>query len=94
LGRARSFGRVLLAIAIPVLALGALMQVSGLEASLTTFNDQMALLPLGLSRILGITVHLGIPTELPLYVLAFGGLLAVLGLLFGGARRAVSNAAV
>ncbi len=94
LGRARSFGRVLLAIAVPVLGLGALMQVFGLEASLTTFNDQMALLPLGLSRILGITVHLGIPPELPLYVLAFGGLLAVVGLLFGGARRLARPAVV
>ncbi|MFC7485106.1 hypothetical protein ACFQX7_40615 [Luedemannella flava] len=32
----------------------------GLERALTVWNDQLALLPWGLSRILGITVHLGI----------------------------------
>ncbi len=84
--RLRALGIVLVGIATPMLGLGALMAASGLEAALTTFNDQMALLPLGLSRILGITVHLGIPTEIPLYVLALGGVLAVVGLALGAAR--------
>ncbi|MFN8184730.1 MAG: hypothetical protein U0R23_09940 [Candidatus Nanopelagicales bacterium] len=88
-GRLRSLGRVLIAVAVPVVALGALMQWSGLESALTTFNDQMALLPLGLSRILGITVHLGIPTEVPLYLLAAGALLGVVGLAMGATRRVV-----
>ena len=35
----------------------------GLEAALTAWNDQMALLPWGLSRILGITVYLDIPAD-------------------------------
>ena len=44
------------------------------------------MLPLGLSRILGITTHLGIPLELPLYLMAAGGVfLALGGLLLGGA---------
>ena len=88
-GRLRALGRVLVAVAVPVVVLGGLMQWSGLEAALTTFNDQMALLPLGLSRILGITVHLGIPTELPLYLLGFGVVLGVVGLAMGAGRRAV-----
>ncbi|MBK6763156.1 MAG: hypothetical protein IPG68_07685 [Micrococcales bacterium] len=86
-GRLRGLGRVLVAVAVPVVALGGLMQWSGLEAALTTFNDQMALLPLGLSRILGITVHLGIPTELPLYLLGFGAVLGLVGLAMGASRR-------
>lgn len=89
LGRVGSLGRVLLGVAAPVLGLGALMQASGLESALTTFNDQMALLPLGLSRILGITVHLGIPTSIPLYLLVLGAVLAVVGLLLGAGRRPV-----
>ena len=45
------------------------------------------MLPLGLSRILGITTHLGIPPELPIYLMAVGALfLAVGGLLLGAAR--------
>ncbi len=85
--RPRSVGLVLMGVAVPMLVLGGLMTASGLESALTTFNDQMAVLPMGLSRILGITVHLGIPTEIPVYVLAVGGLLAVVGLLLGAARR-------
>ena len=60
---------------------------SGLESALTAFNDQMALLPLGLSKILGITVHLGIPTEIPLYLMVFAAVLGGIGLLLGAARR-------
>ncbi len=82
--RPRALGLMLVGIATRMLGLGALMVASGLEAALTTFN---ALLPLGLSRILGITAHLGIPTEIPMCVLALGGLLSVGGLLLGAARR-------
>ncbi|MDG4822791.1 hypothetical protein O7635_13125 [Asanoa sp. WMMD1127] len=51
----------------------------GLERALTIWNDQLALLPWGLSRILGITVYLGIPTNLPLIALAAGLVAAVAG---------------
>lgn len=90
-GRPRALGRVLVCVAVPALALGALMQTSGLEASLTTFNNQMALLPLGLSRILGITVHLGIPASIPVYLVAVAvaGVLGGVGLLLGAGRRTV-----
>lgn len=85
--RPRALGIVLVAIALPMLVLGGLMAAVGLEAALTTFNDQMALLPMGLSRILGLTVHLGIPTEIPMYLLAVGAILACLGALLGALRR-------
>ena len=39
-----------------------------------------ALLPWGLSRILGITVYLGIPPELPVALAVVGLVLAVVGL--------------
>ncbi len=86
-GRLGALGRVLVAVGIPTVALGGLMYASGLEAALTAFNDQMALLPLGLSRILGITVHLGIPASIPLYLIGLGALLSVAGLLLGAGRR-------
>jgi hypothetical protein len=47
---------------------------------LTAINDEMVVLPPGLSRILGITVHLDIPLELPVYALAAGIVLALVGL--------------
>jgi hypothetical protein len=90
--RPRALGLVLVGVAAPMVALGALMAWSGLEAALTTFNDQMALLPLGLSRILGITVHLGIPTEIPAYLVAAGAVLALVGLVLGAARRSTTPA--
>ena len=48
-----------------LLALGGLLGAVGLEDALTVWNDQMALLPWGMARILGITTFLGIPTDLP-----------------------------
>ena len=77
--RRGSWGRLLVACGVPLLVLGGLVAAIGLETALTAWNDQMALLPWGLSRILGITVYLGIPTELPVYVAALGGVLAVVG---------------
>ncbi|PJJ57287.1 glycosyl hydrolase family 67 [Mumia flava] len=79
LGWAGGSGRVLLAAAAPLLVLGALVGAVGLEDALTVWNDQMALLPWGLSRILGITVHLGIPTWLPWAACGLGAALALLG---------------
>jgi polyferredoxin len=61
----------------------------GLDPMLTAFNDQMALLPLAMSRILGFTTYLDIPQDMALNVALFGGALAVLGLLaiLAGGRR-------
>ncbi|MGH1561281.1 hypothetical protein [Mumia sp. DW29H23] len=72
-------GRLLVALGVPLVVLGGLVAVIGLEQALTVWNDQMALLPWGLSRILGITVYLGIPTWLPAAAAALGAALAAAG---------------
>ena len=46
-------------LAVPASVIG----LVGLERALTAWNDQVGLLPWGLSRILGITVYLGIPAD-------------------------------
>jgi hypothetical protein len=81
-GRTRrgAWGRLLAAAGAPLLVFGGLVSVIGLENALTAWNDQLALLPWGLSRILGITTYLGIPTELPYYVAAIGAVLLALGM--------------
>jgi hypothetical protein len=86
-GRSRSLGRVLMAVGAPMIGLGGVMMWSGLESALTTFNNQMALLPLGLSKILGITVHLGIPTDIPRYLFVAGGVVVAIGLALGATRK-------
>ncbi len=83
----RAYGmRPLRAVGFTVLAGGLTLAITsfgiaaiGLERALTIWNDQMALLPWGLSRILGITVYLGIPTWLPAALAAIGLLLTVVG---------------
>lgn len=82
-----ALGTVLAALGLPLLLVGSLVQAVGLETAITAFNDEMAILPLGLSRILGITTHLGIPTELPLYVIGAGLVLLLPGLLLSRAGR-------
>lgn len=84
--RRRAVGTTLLAAGATLAALAGMVTAIGLEQALTTWNDQMALLPWGLSRILGITVHLGIPESLApaacvagLVVAALGVVLRVLG---------------
>ena len=79
MGRRAATGRVLVAAGTPLLALGGLVAVIGLERAMTVWNDQMALLPWGLSRILGITVYLEIPAVLPVVVAGAGGVLVLAG---------------
>ncbi len=87
LGRRRAAGVVIagigLALAIPALLINAL----GLENALTVWNDQLALLPWGLSRILGITVHIGIPTNSALVAGLGGCVLVLLGALLALPNR-------
>ncbi|MDX1613377.1 MAG: hypothetical protein R3300_03645 [Candidatus Promineifilaceae bacterium] len=89
-----ALGALLLAYGLPLALVGAIVDVWGLDPALTAFNDQMAILPLGLSRILGITTHLDIPGDLALFAAAGGGLLAVLGLagLWLASRRSAAGA--
>lgn len=89
LGARHATGRVLVAGGAPVAVFGGVAAGMGLERALTVWNDQMALLPWGLSRILGITVFLDIPPWLPKAAAAAGvGLVAAGALLSLGRRTA------
>ena len=92
--RRRAVGWTLAALGGVLALLAGLVAVIGLEPALTVWNDQLALLPWGLSRILGITVYLGIPAELPLAAAIVGAVLAVVGgaLSWPGRRAAADNA--
>ncbi|MDO5500525.1 MAG: hypothetical protein Q4F67_12690, partial [Propionibacteriaceae bacterium] len=81
MGVRRGVGAVLLGLGVPLVLVGAGLGIAGLERALTTLNDELALLPLGLSRILGLTVHLGIPQTLPAWVGGVGAGLAAAGTL-------------
>ncbi len=77
------------------LGLGALALAVGQERLLTAVNDGLQVVPGGLSRILGITVHLGVPEALPAVAAAVGGaawLLAALLLAVPGVRSGRSRA--
>ncbi|MGN9919753.1 hypothetical protein [Micromonospora palomenae] len=91
LRRRSAVGLTLTAAGVPLGLLSGLVAAVGLERALTVWNDQLALLPWGLSRILGITVHLGIPAGLPGYAAVAGAALTAVGLLLSvnhGRRRA------
>jgi hypothetical protein len=79
--RRRAVGATLVAIGVPLGLLAGLVAAIGLERALTMWNDQLALLPWGLSRILGITVYLGIPPSLPLAAATAGAVLIAVGAL-------------
>lgn len=84
--RRRVVGLTLTAAGVPLGVLAGLVALIGLERALTVWNDQMALLPWGLSRILGITVYLGIPAGPPGYAAVAGAALAGVGLLLSAGR--------
>ena len=85
LGARRALGVALTGVGLVIGGVAVFIGVVGLETALTVWNDQMGLLPWGLSRILGITVYLDIPQDTAWYAVAFGGLLLVAGLVL--ARR-------
>lgn len=66
---------VFLVLALQLLAAGLIMHLAGLEESLTALNNELLVLPGGLSKILGITTHLGIPPQLPLWLIWFAATL-------------------
>ncbi|GIJ70858.1 hypothetical protein Voc01_057750 [Virgisporangium ochraceum] len=81
LSRRRVAGTLLCAAGVPLAVLGGLVAAVGLERALTVWNDQLALLPWGLSRILGITVYLGIPSGLATWTATAGAVLVAAGVL-------------
>ena len=75
----RAVGATMAGAGVTLGLLAGLVAAIGLERALTIWNDQMALLPWGLSRILGITVYLGIPTWLPAALAVVGLVVAAVG---------------
>lgn len=80
-GRRRATGIVLAGVGAGLAVPAAVVAAVGLERALTVWNDQMGLLPWGLSRILGITVYLDIPASTALYAAMAGAVLCALGVL-------------
>jgi hypothetical protein len=88
-GRRRAAGTVLAAVGAGLAVPATVVALVGLERALTAWNDQLGLLPWGLSRILGITVYLGIPADTAWWAAGMGAVLLVVGLLLAlpGRRR-------
>jgi hypothetical protein len=80
-GRRRAAGTVLAAVGAGLAVPASVVALVGLETALTAWNDQVGLLPWGLSRILGITVYLGIPADTAWWAAALGAVVLVVGLL-------------
>jgi glycosyl hydrolase family 67 len=81
LTRRRCVGAAVTGAGLTLAVVSGVVAAIGLERALTIWNDQMALLPWGLHRILGLTVYLSIPTTLPDYTMACGVALALAGAL-------------
>lgn len=82
-GRRRSVAVGVGVVGATLAVLGLLLGAVGLERALTTWNDEMALLPWGLSRILGITTYLGIPLSVPWWLVGAGAFLLVAAAVVG-----------
>ena len=80
-GRRRAWGIVLSGIGAGLAVPATVIAVVGLERALTIWNDQMGLLPWGLSRILGITVYLDIPASTAVYAAVAGAVVCGIGTL-------------
>ncbi|GAA5147662.1 hypothetical protein GCM10025768_08190 [Microbacterium pseudoresistens] len=80
-GARRATGVVLAGVGLGLAVPAAVIAIIGLEPAMTLWNDEMGLLPWGLSRILGITVYLEIPAATAAYAAGFGAALAAFGLL-------------
>jgi hypothetical protein len=87
LPRRAALGSVVAALGAVLALLSGMVAAIGLERALTFWNDQLALLPWGLHRILGITVYLSIPTSIPRYATIAGAVLTLAGLALAVTRR-------
>jgi hypothetical protein len=65
-------GNLLVAIGAVLIVNGILVGGLGLEHILTSLNNEMAILPLSLSKVLGITTHLNINPSIPFYLAGIG----------------------
>lgn len=74
-------GVLMCCLGVTLQAMGAVPLLAGLEWAVTVLNNELAVLPLGLSLILGITTHLDIPAILPGAMVAVGTGLLLLGAL-------------
>jgi len=79
LGPLRTAGTLSFVQGLLFLTGGGLVSYFGFEKVLTVLNDELMLLPGGLSRILGITTHLEIPTGIPTVVMYLGIALLLAG---------------
>ena len=68
-GGAGSFATVFLVMGLQLLLAGWMLHIFGLEHSLTILNNELLVLPGGLSKIMGITTHLDIPLDLPRWMM-------------------------
>jgi hypothetical protein len=91
-GRRRAAGTVLAAVGAGLAVPAAVVGTVGLERALTAWNDQVGLLPWGLSRILGITVYLGIPADTAWWAAGLGAVLLGVGLALALPRSAAAAA--
>ncbi len=75
---AGSVASVCFVLGFQLLLVGLALHFFGIEESLAAFNDDLLVLPGGLSRFGGITTHLGIPAGLPVWTICFSlGLTAI-----------------
>ena len=91
LGGRRASAALLASAGAVLVVVGGLIGAIGLEAALTIWNDQMALLPWGLSRILGLTVYLEIPADTVWYAVGFGAVLVITAVAIALPRRRALN---
>ena len=84
----QALGKVLMVQGLQFLIGAGAVYFIGLEEMLTYLNDELLVLPGGLSRIMGITTHLDIPLEVPYWLVLLGAIIFSLGMfLVVGARR-------
>ena len=93
LGARRATGAAITGIGAVLVAVGGLVAAIGVEAALTAWNDQMALLPWGLSRILGISVYLDLPADTAWWAAVAGVVLVIAGALLALPKRTQRAAA-
>ncbi len=73
---------VYVVLGVQILLAGGTLWIIGLERSLTALNNEMLVLPAGLSKIMGITTHLGIPLQLPLWTMGMASVLILASFLW------------